>query len=168
MTAPTPEPLLRRVVTDDVTSVAALNEAAVPHVNRLTIGALANFAEAAAYFTVASVENRLVGFLIGLTPEATYDSPNFGWFRERYDRFVYVDRIVVSEHWRGRGIGSRLYDDLAIFTRPLAPIITCEVNIRPSNERSLSFHAKHGFQPVGEQDTENGAKRVRLMVRSRI
>ena len=38
-----------------------------------------------------------------------------------------------------------------------------EVNIKPRNERSLIFHEKFGFTPVGEQDTEGGSKRVQLM-----
>jgi hypothetical protein len=29
-------------------------------------------------------------------PSARYDSPNYLWFRNRYQRFVYVDRIVVA------------------------------------------------------------------------
>ncbi|RYF90942.1 MAG: GNAT family N-acetyltransferase, partial [Caulobacteraceae bacterium] len=32
--------------------------------------------------------------LIAFDQDAAYDSPNFLWFRERYARFVYVDRVV--------------------------------------------------------------------------
>src|SRR5882672_5699801 len=37
---------------------------------------------------------------------------NFLWFRLRYPRFVYVDRIVVTAAARGRGHARRLYDEL--------------------------------------------------------
>src|SRR4051794_19154112 len=33
-------------------------------------------------------------FLIALDERASYDSPNYQWFRQRYARFVYVDRIA--------------------------------------------------------------------------
>ena len=50
--------------------------------------------------------------LIAFDQDADYDSPNFLWFRERYPRFVYVDRIVVAPAQRGRSLARRLYDDL--------------------------------------------------------
>jgi predicted GNAT superfamily acetyltransferase len=159
------EAVLRDVQPADLPGVLALNDAAVPHVNRITLDDLAGFADTAEYFRVAAMGERVAGFLVALTPDAEYHSPNFLWFRERYPSFVYVDRIVVSADARGGGVGSLLYDDLASHTRPLAPMITCEVNIRPPNDGSLAFHARHGFEPVGEQDTEGGAKRVRLFVR---
>ena len=34
--------------------------------------------------------------LLAFDQDADYDSPNFLWFRSRYSRFVYVDRIVVA------------------------------------------------------------------------
>ena len=41
-------------------------------------------------------------FLLAFDQSADYDSPNFLWFRERYPRFVYVDRIVVAASARTR------------------------------------------------------------------
>ncbi len=41
--------------------------------------------------------------LLAFDQAADYDSPNFLWFRERFPRFVYVDRIVVAGEARGRG-----------------------------------------------------------------
>ena len=39
---------------------------------------------------------ELDAFLLAFDQDARYDSPNFLWFRARYPRFVYVDRIVVA------------------------------------------------------------------------
>ena len=36
------------------------------------------------------------GFLLAFDQAAAYDSPNYLWFRQRYRRFVYVDRVVVA------------------------------------------------------------------------
>jgi len=41
-----------------------------------------------------------------------YDSPNYLWFRQRYPRFVYVDRVVVARAMRGRGYARLLYAGL--------------------------------------------------------
>jgi hypothetical protein len=42
------------------------------------------------------------GFLLAFDQSAAYDSPNYLWFRQRYRRFVYVDRVVVAPAARGR------------------------------------------------------------------
>lgn len=49
---------------------------------------------------VGDVEALLLTF----DQDADYDSPNFIWFRERYPRFVYVDRVVTADHARGKGL----------------------------------------------------------------
>jgi len=50
--------------------------------------------------------------LLAFDQAAPYDSPNFLWFRRRYGRFVYVDRVVVDPAARGRGYARLLYADL--------------------------------------------------------
>ena len=52
---------------------------------------------------------ELDAFMLALDQDADYDSPNFLWFRDRYPRFVYVDRIVVATRARGRGLARLLY-----------------------------------------------------------
>ena len=49
----------------------------------------------------------LDAFLLAFDQDANYDSPNYLWFRSRYQRFVYVDRIVVASSARGRGCARR-------------------------------------------------------------
>ena len=39
---------------------------------------------------------ELDAFLLAFDEASDYDSPNFLWFRERYPRFAYVDRIAVA------------------------------------------------------------------------
>ena len=50
----------------------------------------------------------LDAFLLTFDQSARYDSPNYLWFRNRYERLVYVDRIVVASAARGRGCARRL------------------------------------------------------------
>src|SRR5206468_3232041 len=38
-----------------------------------------------------------------------YDGGHFLWFRDRLDRFLYVDRVVVAETWRRHGLARILY-----------------------------------------------------------
>ena len=55
----------------------------------------------------------LDAFLLAFDQGAPYDSPNFLWFRARYPRFVYIDRVAVATSARGRGLARTLYRDLS-------------------------------------------------------
>ena len=108
----------------------------------------------------------LDAFMMVLDQDARYDSPNFLWFRARYQRFLYVDRIVVASSARGRGCARTLYRDLFDHTlRTGHDRICCEVNLNPPNPESDAFHAALGFVAVGTADIHNGAKTVRYLSR---
>jgi len=110
---------------------------------------------------------HLDAFLIALDQDGQYDSPNFLWFRSRYVRFVYVDRIVVAASARGMGCARRLYADL--FGQAAAAghdRIVCEVNQQPPNPASDAFHAALGFTEVGSASIHNGSKTVRYLSRA--
>lgn len=100
--------------------------------------------------------------LITFDQDAAYHGPNFLWFQARRPRFVYIDRIVVADSHRGRGLARKLYRDL--FERASVAghdRIVCEVNLEPLNPGSDGFHAKMGFQGFGRTGLEPGGKAVR-------
>lgn len=106
-------------------------------------------------------------FLMSFDERADYDSPNFQWFRARYPRFVYVDRVVVDPAARGRGHARRLYEELFALARDKGhDIVTAEVNADPPNPASDAFHTSMGFTPIGEAAIDGGAKTVRYYSRS--
>jgi predicted GNAT superfamily acetyltransferase len=108
----------------------------------------------------------LEAFIMTFDQGACYDSPNFLWFRERYPRFVYVDRVVVAAEARGRGHARRLYEALFAQARGLGhSVVTCEVNADPPNPASDAFHAALGFREVGAAAIHGGQKTVRYYAR---
>ena len=95
--------------------------------------------------------------LIAFDQDATYDSPNFAWFKSRHLRFVYVDRIIVAEHARERGIARLLYERLAEKARQAGhERIVCEINLQPANPGSIAFHNALGIGEVGQARLANG------------
>jgi hypothetical protein len=89
-------------------------------------------------------------FLLSFDPLADYDSPNFRWFCERGEGFIYVDRVVVAPEARGRGLARHLYEDLFRMARHRGyDRVVCEVNSEPPNPASDAFHAALGFVEVG-------------------
>lgn len=174
---------IRAATVADLPAVHALNQQAVPAMGSVDVSFFQRMAAHARAFLVAEAElgpedppgsdvPRILGFLLALPPGMPYDSPNYQWFEERLSDFVYVDRVAVATGERGRGTGRALYEalDAALGTHapgsPGLPTLCCEVNLRPPNPGSLAFHQHLGFHVVGEQDTEQGTKRVALMVRS--
>jgi len=110
---------------------------------------------------------NLDAFVLALDQDAPYDSPNFQWFRTRYKRFVYVDRIVVAPAAQGRGYARRLYQDLFEHAaRAGHGLVFCEVNSRPPNPESDAFHAALGFVEVGAATVYNGSRTVRYLSRT--
>jgi predicted GNAT superfamily acetyltransferase len=153
---------ISKIESHDYDAVLALNDASVPHVNLIDITELQWFVDNAACAHVARIEDRLAGFLIGLRPGLAYASPNYRWFCDNYDDFAYIDRVVVSPWARRQGVADSLYETLRS-SQPDAPVMTCEVNIRPSNEGSMQFHKRMGFRQVGSQEIDGGQKEVALM-----
>lgn len=141
----------------------ALNNAHASELSWLTPEELAAMLAQACH---ARVIGHVEALLIAFDQDAAYDSPNFLWFRARYPRFVYVDRIVVAEAARGRGHARRLYADLfAAAAKAGHARVVCEVNADPPNPASDAFHTALGFTTVGEAVIQDGAKTVRYFAR---
>lgn len=151
---------IRAFTPDDLDAVHAINQAEVPRVGSETVDALAAIAAESLLAPVAVDANgTIVGFAMVLGPDAAYDSDNYLWFRERYDDFVYLDRVAIPPAHQRRGIGRALYDHVATaapVARPTATDWTLEVNLRPRNDRSLAFHTAMGFVEVGQHESRHG------------
>jgi uncharacterized protein len=115
---------------------------------------------------VATFIGPQAAFLLAFEQTDEYDGGHFHWFRGRFDKFLYIDRVVVAEESRRHGYGAMLYADL--FARAAAlghTTVVCEVNFQPPNPVSDRFHAAHGFEEVGRATIDNGAKTVRYLLR---
>jgi predicted GNAT superfamily acetyltransferase len=157
--------VIRDVREHELDSVLALNNTAGDAILPMDADRLRFFWRQAAYFRVAETNGHLVGFLIALTPEAEYDSPNFLWFRERYAQFLYIDRIVVAGAHRGAGLGRIFYADVQSFAEPRVPRMACEVPIGPGNNAVLLFHGGFGFHEVGQHVLPGARGRVALLTK---
>lgn len=105
--------------------------------------------------------------MLAFDQDARYDSPNFLWFRARYPRFVYVDRIVVASSARGLGYARRLYRDLFEHAvRAGHERVVCEVNRNPPNPASDAFHAALDFVEVGTASVYDGSRTVRYLLKA--
>jgi predicted GNAT superfamily acetyltransferase len=146
---------------DTMPAALALNN---DHAAELSLLDMPRFRQLVAWSWFSAAVGGADALILTFDPSSPYDSPNFRWFQARYPRFVYVDRVVVAPHARGRGLARKLYE--SVFEKARAegvPLVTCEINLDPPNPGSEAFHAAMSFTPVG--DAAPNGKKVRYFVR---
>ena len=162
--------VVRDVREHELDSILALNNAAGPAILPLDAARLRWFFDTAEYFRVAVRDGTLSGFLVGFGSESDHDSSNFRWFGERYERFFYIDRIVVASRRRGGGVGRALYADVQSHAELRHPVLACEVFLDADSDPALLFHGSIGFHEVGQHvmpgtDSEPSGIRASMLIK---
>ncbi len=117
------------------------------------------------YHKVAVIDGRVGAFLIAMREGVDYQNENYAFFSQRYERFIYIDRIVVAPELAGGGIGACMYRHLFDFARSQdVDYITCEYNIEPPNPASRKFHDRFDFDEIGTRTIGDGGKIVSMQV----
>ncbi len=156
--------IIRDATEHDFPDIVKLNAGQVEFTSPMDIDRLKMLDSLADYHRVVVTEAMVVAFMLAMKTNVPYENDNYDWFSVRYDNFLYIDRVVVIAGYQGRRIGTLLYEDLFEFAREnIVPLVTCEINTLPPNERSLAFHEKLGFKEVGEQWIQN-SKKVSMQV----
>ncbi len=157
---------IKPIEEQDFDEILALNEANVPHVNSIDHNELRSLGEQSKAFIKVEEAGKLAGLVIALAPGQAYQSMNYRWFSDKFDQFLYIDRIMVSPDFRRRGVATLIYDELARLCQQVGlERLTCEVNIMPPNPGSLAMHENIGFIQADTQKTDGGNKEVSLLVR---
>ena len=147
---------------EDLESIRNLNQSVIPHVNSVSILDFEKFIKISSFFVVVEIDSEIGAFLIVLGSSTTYESENYQLYRDKYQSFDYVDRIVVGTKYQRKGYGRALYQYLLKNSREKR--ITCEVNLDPPNPISQEFHRIMGFSEIGKLNTKCG-KLVSLLVK---
>ena len=153
----------RALTLDDIPRMVEINEQGLPGTGKVSEEEMADLLQLSELALGLDNETGLAGFVLCLLPGTRYGSLNYAWFNQRFDQFLYVDRIAVAEEARNDGIGSSLYQSVVTYAHRLDCPVTAEVSLRPPNPGSVRFHARHGFDEVGV--FEPGEKAVTMYIR---
>lgn len=145
----------------DSERVLELNEHSVWALSPMDAAALALARERALLTLVCRYDGVVAAFAIAYAPGSSYESINYAWHAERWDDFVYLDRIAVDPCFRRRGIANALYDTAEGAARMHGRMV-CEVNSEPPNVESLAFHRARGYREVGHLAQLDGHETVML------
>ena len=158
-------PVIRPAMVDDFTVIESLNHSVVNLTSPMDAERIQQLHAMSSYHRVIVQDSQLMAFLLVLGPDCDYDSVNYQWFDQHYENFGYIDRIVVRDGSRGRGLGTLLYENLFAWaiSQQIGNIV-CEYNVEPLNEASRKFHNTLGFQEVSLERIGQ-AKRVSMQLR---
>lgn len=158
---------IREFCAEDEEIILALNQQSVAVLSPMDAQRFQALRENCCVLWIAELEQQPVGFLLAFSESSKYDSPNYQWFNQRYNNFVYIDRVVVSNAIRSKGVGSEFYRHLQAWAKlQHKPRLCAEIDVVPPNEGSLKFHQRQGFVEAGQQVYGNPEKKVALMVKN--
>ena len=150
-----PNLVIKDVDDEDIPKMLEINEQGLPGTGKVDIEQLSKLREISE-FTIGAYENgKIIGFVICLLPKQDYGSLNYAWFNERYDDFIYVDRIAVDESRRNHQVGTKLYLRVKQYAEDANIPVAAEVSLMPPNKGSDRFHLRNGFTEVGKLHTED-------------
>jgi len=135
----------------DANILLELNNAAVPDLNELTPGKAQWLVDHCVVPAMATLDGRVAGLVVVLSETCGFDSDYFRWFSERYQNFLYIDRVVVADWARGQGIARQLYEAIETAAREKGLALVADVYCEPPNTASLNLHYRMGFQEIGKQ-----------------
>ena len=153
------QPIVRNIVSTDVTRVLEINNANTPGVSELTLSELETDIKNCLHaLAIDNEHGEVCAFCITFAPDAPDAGANHLWFNERYESFVYLDRIAIDSNHQNRGLGALLYQSVEqhMLISAEHSLLCCEVNIKPPNPGSLRFHHRIGFTEVGQHSPQQG------------
>ena len=101
--------MLRELRDEDQEALLLLNNSSTPAVNALTLEELQSILSLAEKCWVEEIDSDLAAALIIIGPDQNYSSDNYTWLETQFSNYCYVDRIMVNQNHKRRGLGKKLY-----------------------------------------------------------
>jgi hypothetical protein len=151
------QPLVRNIEITDVARVLEINNANTPGVSELTLSELETDIKNCLHaLAIANEHGEVCAFCITFAPDAPDAGANHRWFADRFESFVYLDRIAIDPTYQNLGLGALLYQSVEqqMIDSAQHSLLCCEVNLEPPNPGSLRFHHRIGFTEVGQHSPQ--------------
>ena len=156
---------LRALEERDIPAIWIINQQGLPGTGDVSQDEISSLLGFATYSVGYFLKEELLGFVICMPPGTGYGSLNYAWFNERYEAFVYVDRIAVSQNCRNKNIGTQLYNHVVDFASQDDVPVAAEVSLKPPNPGSMRFHSRFAFKEVGVLHHKN--KSATMLMRAK-
>ena len=151
------QPIVRNIEIADVARVLEINNANTPGVSQLTLSELeTDITNCLHALAIDNEYGEVCAFCITFAPDAPDAGVNHRWFADRFESFVYLDRIAIDPTYQNLGLGVLLYQSVEqqMIASAQHSLLCCEVNLEPPNPGSLRFHHRIGFTEVGQHSPQ--------------
>jgi predicted GNAT superfamily acetyltransferase len=151
------QPIVRNIEITDVARVLEINNANTPGVSELTMSELETDIKNCLHaLAIDNEHGEVCAFCITFAPDAPDAGANHRWFADRFESFVYLDRIAIDPAYQNLGLGVLLYQSVEqqMIASAQHSLLCCEVNLEPPNPGSLRFHHRIGFTEVGQHSPQ--------------
>lgn len=136
--------------------IYAINQQNIPAIGALgSVDKLQELLSISSYHSVLLLDKNVIGFTICFREKTSYWSENYKYFMKYLKKFLYIDRVAIDQNYRREGFGKKLYEDIFLNAQQEVLSITAEVNTKPINQASLSFHTHMGFKQIGKRDFDD-------------
>jgi len=143
---------------DFLNSIYDLNQLNTPEVGSLdSIEYFKNLLTISSKNLFVLLGNEIVGFIVCFREGSSYSSLNYKFFSKNESKFLYIDRVVIKDAYRRKGIGLNLYQYIESIAMEKNIPLCCEVNTKPLNKVSIDFHINFGFKEIGNYDLGTGS-----------
>jgi predicted GNAT superfamily acetyltransferase len=136
---------------NDLGTLLDINNAAIPDINQLTPLKAQWLIDHLAVPGLALLDGRPAGVVVVLNDRCGYDSDYYRWFTERYENFLYIDRVIVAGWARRQGIAKALYEHVESAAKERKLAIVADVYSDPPNTPSLALHRAMDYDEIGTQ-----------------
>ncbi len=114
---------------DALETLYNLNQENTPEVGSLSsVNELRSLIQLSALNFFVLNEEEIIGFIICFREGSEYHSPNYKFFSDCEDKFLYIDRVVIKKEYRRMGAGTSLYEHLSKVANLEKLPLCCEVN----------------------------------------
>jgi predicted GNAT superfamily acetyltransferase len=151
------QPIVRNIEITDVARVLEINNANTPGVSELTLSELETDIKNCLHaLAIENEQGKVCAFCITFALDAPDAGVNHQWFADRFESFVYLDRIAIDPTYQNLGLGVLLYQSVEqqMIASAQHSMLCCEVNLEPPNPGSLRFHHRIGFAEVGQHSPQ--------------
>jgi uncharacterized protein len=135
----------------DAAVLLDINNAALPDIGELNIHKAQWLVDHCVMPGLVTLDGQAAGIVVVLSDSCGYDSDFYRWFTDRYENFLYIDRIVVADWARGQGVAKQIYQAIDALAQAKELAIVADVYCEPPNTPSLNLHHTMGFEEVGRQ-----------------
>lgn len=136
---------------DDPNILLEINNAAVPDVSSINLAQAEWMVGQCVAPGLALLDGQVAGVVVVMSDDCGYDSDYYRWFTDRYENFLYIDRVIVASWARSQGVARQLYQLIDLVAQDQKLAIVADVYSEPPNVPSLNLHRAMGFEEIGTQ-----------------